>query len=198
MAHTDLIVLRKIQYRETSIIVAGLSAEFGRLDIIVKGAKKLSSKTFPAVDLFREISVEIEPGKRNLYSVYSADLIANHDNIASCHSNYLAACDIASFVLRNSQPEIPSPELYIAVKNAFGILSRGPTEIPYPVLVRLVYLDEHGLLPELPDHDQAKAKLLAQLVNAARGKIELPDITADYWNIFGDWIDSLCRFNELN
>lgn len=197
MNRTDLLVLRKTQYGETSLIIGGLSAEFGRLDIVVKGAKKLSSKSFPAVDLFREVNVEIQPNKQGLYSVYSADLISNHDNIVLFHKNYLEACEICSFALRNSQPDVPSPELYDAVKNAFLILMQEEAKIPYHILVKLVYLDEHGLLPELPDNNQEKAKLLEQLLNAGRGKGELPLINLEYWDQFSNWIDTLCRFNEL-
>ncbi len=198
MNRTHLIVLRKTQYRESSIIVAGLTSNYGRVDVIVKGAKKLSSKTFPAVDLFRELDIEIKHHKKNLYSVYSADLVSNHDNIASFHLNYLAACDICSFVLKNSQPNLPSPELYEAIKNIFSILSQEKTEIPYPALIKLIYLDEHGFLPELTDADKEKTELLENLLQATMGKNKIPEITPEYWEQLRLWIESLCKFHELN
>lgn len=197
MNRTALIVLRKTPYRETSLIVAGITPESGRLDMVVKGAKKLSAKTFPAVDLFREIDVEINPGQKGLHSVYSADLISNHDNIASFHKNYLAACDIAAFVLRNSQPYVSSPALYLAVKHVFSLLSEKEMSLPFPSLIRLTYLDEQGLLPEVPANDPFKIQLQAQLLEAALGNNELPDINRDYWLKLSDWIDGLCRFHEL-
>jgi DNA repair protein RecO len=198
MERTNLLVLRKTQYKETSIIVAGLSAEYGRLDIVVKGAKKLSSKNFPTVDLFREIDIEVNHKKKGLYSVYSTDLVANHDNIASFHTNYMQACNICSFALRNSQPGIPSPELYAALKNIFYTLTLQEAKIPYPVLIKLVYLDEHGFLPEIPDNEKEKAHLLEKLINAGMGKNALPEISSEYWEQLNNWVDALCQFHELH
>lgn len=198
MDRTNLIVLRKTQYRETSLIIAGITPDSGRIDILVKGAKKISAKNFPAVDLFREVNVEVNLQKHNLHSVYSADLIANHDNIASFHQNYLAACDIANFVLRNSQPDVPTPKLYTSVKHIFNSLAEKKTTVPYPALIKLVYMDEQGLLPETPDNDPEKAKLLSRLIEAAMGKNTVPEIDLDYWEKLTFWIDSLCRFHELH
>ena len=192
-----LLVLRKTQYRETSIIAAGLTPEHGRLDVIVKGAKKLSSKNFPAVDLFREIEIEFDHKNNGLHSVYSADLISNHDNIVSFHSNYLQACDICSFSLRNSQPGVPSPKLYKTINNIFSMMEKEKIDIPCQALIKLVYLDEHGLLPKVPDSEKNKAELLKQLLSAAIGKEKLPEITSEYWEQLELWIDSLCHFHEL-
>lgn len=197
MNRTNLIVLRKTQYRETSLIVAGVAPDLGRLDMVVRGAKKLSSKSFPAVDLFREINVDINPQKKNLHSVYSADLLVNNDNISSFHQNYLAACEIARFVLRNSQTDIPSPELYQALKHIYGIMAEREMEVPYPALIKLTYLDEHGLLPEQSAEDSQKGELLLQLLAFASGEGEKPEINKAYWEKLSNWIDSLCRFHEL-
>lgn len=198
MNRTNLIVLRKTPYRETSLVVAGITPEMGRLDMLVKGAKKLSAKSFPAVDLFREIDVEINPQNQGLHSVYSADLITNFDNIASVHKNYLAACDIAAFVLRNSKPDVPSPEVYKAVKNIFSKMAKKEMIIPTVALIKLVYLDEHGLLPEIPDGDFDKTKLQERLIGLALGKNGIPEINQAYWQELSDWIDALCHFHELS
>lgn len=197
MNRTNLIVLRKSNYRETSLIVSGITPDSGRLDTLVKGAKKLSAKHFPAVDLFREINVELKPGQKGLNSVYSADLISNYDNIASFHQNYLAACDIASFVLRNSQPDMSAPELYKALKHVFSILATEKMTLPYTALIKLVYLYEEGLLPELPERDDVKTQLLADLLGAASGKNKLPDLDQEYWQQLNIWIEMLCKFHEL-
>ena len=43
---TNLIVLRKTPYMETSLIISGLSPDFGKLDLLAKGELKISSKKF--------------------------------------------------------------------------------------------------------------------------------------------------------
>ncbi|UKI33313.1 MAG: recombination protein O N-terminal domain-containing protein [Lentisphaeria bacterium] len=59
---TQLIVLSKQSYRESSLLLAGLSPDCGRLSLVANGAQKLSAKNFPAVDLFRELEVEFDDG----------------------------------------------------------------------------------------------------------------------------------------
>ena len=189
LSRTNLIVLRKTQYRESSIIVAGLAPELGRMDVVVKGAKKLTKKSFPSVDLFREISIEISNRKNSLHSVYSADLISNNDNIASFHSNYLIACDISKFILRSSHPELASPMLYKALKNIFHTLSIDKCEPYYLSLIKLIFLHEHGILPQFSESEKEQKNLLSQLLNHALGNGELPELDDKYWKELDKWID---------
>ena len=193
---TNYIILRKTPYHETSLILAGISREHGRIDLLVKGAKKINSKSLPVIDLFREINVHINPKKEGLQSIYSAELISNFDNIAMKKEAYLDACEISKFVLRNSHPANPSPETYNAVKRAFSILASEKTTSCSP-LVKLAYLDEHGLLPDLPENRNKDSLLLKKLLDAAKGNSEIPEISQEYMNDITEWIDSLCKFNEL-
>ena len=192
----NYIILRKTPYHETSLILAGISCEHGRVDLLVKGAKKIGSKSLPAIDLFREINVNINPEKDGLQAIYSAELVSNFDNIALKKEAYLDACEISKFVLRNSHPSNPSPETYNAVKIAFQLLSEGNDLFCTP-LVKLVYLAEHGLLPELPEGQQKEAELMSQLIGVAKGNNNLPDISKEYMDDINSWIDSICKFNEL-
>jgi recombinational DNA repair protein (RecF pathway) len=55
---TTIIVLKKIPYQESSLIVSSISAEYGKVDFIVKGARRITKKKQPIVDLFRELNIE--------------------------------------------------------------------------------------------------------------------------------------------
>ena len=107
MAVSELIILKKIPYKESSLIVSGLSSEFGRLDFVAKGAEKISKKKFPAIDLFRIVSIEFNPDKDFLQSVYKAEIIENFDAIAESSASFKEACAIAAFVLKNTKPHTP-------------------------------------------------------------------------------------------
>ena len=192
----NCIILRKTPYRESSLIAAGITAEFGRLDLLIKGAKKVSSKSLPAVDLFREINITIKPDKEGLQSVYSAEMVSCFDDIAMHKKNYLDACEISKFILRNIHQGVPSPVLYAALKNALRALT-SPTTIQYTPLVKLVFLEEHGLIPELPPEKVRESKLLEELLKSAKGYCHLPDISEEYMNLIYEWIDSLCKYNSL-
>ena len=44
---TTYIILRKIPFQDSSLIVSGLSPEFGRLDFLLRGARGTGAKKFP-------------------------------------------------------------------------------------------------------------------------------------------------------
>ena len=191
------IILRKTPYQETSLILAGISDNYGRIDLLVRGAKKISSKSLPAIDLFREIEININPRKEGLQPIYTAELISNFDNIAMNKNSYLDACEISKFVLRNSHPAIPSPIAYKSIKTAFSALSSSG-DISYSPLVKLALLEEHGVLPKLPTARKNEEKLLQKLLAASKGEGELPEISPEYMIEIEKWINTLCSYNELD
>ncbi|HBC88322.1 MAG TPA: DNA repair protein RecO [Lentisphaeria bacterium] len=199
MISTPVLVLRKTPYSETSIIAATLSPEHGRLDFMIKGARQISRKKFPQVDLFRELEVHFHHNNSGLNNIHSVELISSFDNIASFPSNYLSGCEIATFVLRNSQSMIPSPEVYSALKTSFSALSSSKTDIPWTALLKLVYLDEHGFLPEDMDlsGDSKKQEVMENLLDAVILGSPLPDFPSKTWQKLAEWADKLCKYHEL-
>ena len=194
---TEYIILRKTPYQETSLILAGISSHYGRIDLLVRGAKKIGSKSLPAIDLFREIEININPRKEGLQPIYAAELISNFDNIAMNKNSYLDACEISKFILRNSHPHIPIPIAYKSVKTALSALSNSG-ETRYSPLVKLALLEEHGVLPKLPLGRKNESELLQKLLTASKGEGELPEISPDYMIEIEKWINTLCRYNELD
>lgn len=199
MFSTSVLVLRKTPYSESSIIAATLSPDHGRLDFLIRGAKKISGKKTPQVDLFRELHVEFRMKNTGLQNLYTCELLNFYDGIASFPENYLKACEIGTFILRNSHPMIPCPEVYFAIKNAFEALSKSHTDIPWAELVKLVFLDEHGFLPEDLSlaGDSRKTEAVEKLINSAVSGPPLPDLTLKAWRKIAEWIDELSRYHEL-
>ena len=199
MISTPVLVLRKTPYSESSIIAATLSPDHGRLDFVIRGARKISGKKMPQVDLFRELHVDFRMKNSGLQNLYSCDLLNFYDSIASYPDNYLKACEIGTFILRNSHPMIPCPEVYFAMKNAFDALSKSGADIPWAELVKLVFLDEHGFLPEdlSAAGDSRKTEAVEKLINSVVSGNPLPDFPVKTWRKIADWIDELCRYHEL-
>jgi DNA repair protein RecO len=199
MISTSVLVLRKTPYSESSIIAATLSPDHGRLDFVIRGAKKISVRKMPQVDLFRELHVDFRMKNSGLQNLYSCELLNFYDGIASFSDNYLKACEIGTFVLRNSHPMIPCPEVYSAVKNAFEALSKSRTDKPWAELVKLVFLDEHGFLPEdlSVTGDSKKTDAVERLISAVISGNPLPAFPPKTWRKLADWVDELCRYHEL-
>ena len=200
---TDLLVLRKTPYKETSLIINTLSRDYGRLDFIVQGGKRVSKKSFPVIDLFREIHAEFKMNESGFNKLYSKELVANHDAIVNYPDNYLAACEITKFLSANTQPHLAVPMLYTAAKNSLAQLSVCKQAVPWAAIVKLVYLFEQGLLPELlggegsRESEESKRELLDRIICFALGKLDVPEINLNYWRILGEWVDSLCSYHGL-
>ena len=193
---TNIIILRKTPFQDTGLILAGLSAELGRVDVLVKGARSVGGKKSTIADLFRVIGVEVNPKCDGLQATYSLELIEVFDDIALRHESYLDACAISEFALRNSHPGVACPEFHLAVKLAFSRLSREKCANS-ATLVKLAFLDEHGFLPEADPGHPDSAQLLTQLVHAAKGMKPIPNLPTDYMIRFSQWIDTLCSYHEL-
>ncbi len=212
MPATNLIVLKKVPFQESSLIISGLSAEHGKLDFLIKGAFRTGKKKFPAVDLFREIQADYRDQHHRLQSLYKVELVKAFDNVAANPQNYLEACATARFVLKNIHPGVESPELYQALHTALDRWSGSAPDVkqfPHPkaigALVKLAFLDEHGMLPEqlhqaAPDNhslDQQR-ELLDKLINAAAGSSPPPELPETYWHKLDKWINALCSYQGMS
>ncbi len=203
MTSTDIVVLRKTPYSESSLIIASLSPDFGRLDFLIRGARRLEKKKFPQVDLFRELNVHFREDKSGLHTLNSVELVRSHDGVALDIESFTGASRMASFVLRNSHPMIPGRRLYKSLTAMLARLSREKMHGSAVEFVKLVYLDEHGLLPKtLGDAADKKAeadrhKFLDKLLAALLEGAPLPQFSDNYWKAFSAWISELCAYHEL-
>lgn len=192
MAVSELIILRKQPYKESSLLVSGLSGEFGRFDFIAKGAEKISKKKFPAIDLFRIVAIDFNPDRDTLQSIYKAEMVENFDAVAESSSSFREACSIASFVLKNTKPHMHCDLLFRAVRTAFSRLCAAYGKFPCLALVKLAYLDENGLLPEYD-------KNIERLLSVAQGKSDDTGLKDDESvRKIAQWLDSLCVYHGIN
>ena len=199
---TQLIVLSKQPYRESSLLLSGLSPDFGRLNLVANGAQKLSAKNFPAVDLFRELEVEFDDaGKSDLHTARRLELAAEFDAIAADPRHFRMAGRIGSFLLKNAVPNVPLPYTYDALRSVLAQLCLGEdaperwTMEQCAVVIRITYLYENGLLPEASDPRQND--FLENLVAAGIENSALPACRPDYWKTLNEWLSSLLDFHHL-
>lgn len=199
---TQLIVLSKQSYRESSLLLAGLSPDCGRLSLVANGAQKLSAKNFPAVDLFRELEVEFDDGgKSDLHTARRLEIATEFDAIAADPRHFRMAGRIGSFLLKNAVPNVPLPYTYDALKSVLSQLCT-PSGTPgcwnmvqCSVVIKTAYLYENGLLPEASDPRQND--FLENLVAAGIENSALPACRPDYWKTLNEWLSSLLDFHHL-
>ena len=195
---TNIIVIRKNLFKESSFLVTGFSPALGKIDIIVKGARSLKSKKLPVIDLFRVLEIEVNKNLHKLQAVYNASLINSYDEIANCYQNFTKACNICNFIYFNIHPEVSCPLTYQAIVNVFEILAENKKfSLPLDTLVILMFLYENGFLPEIPDDNTGRKKLFDNIILALLKKYEFPDLPQDYWRELANWINSICSFHNI-
>lgn len=209
LVSSNVIVLRKMPYKESSLILGTLSAEFGKIDLIAKGARKLSKKQFPAFDLFREVQVSFSnTGKDNLHTAINAELIRSNDALANIPENFETAGKIADFILKNSAPDLPSPLVYDALRNILRnwALEGDKQDFPWTrqqcsVIIKTSYLYENGLLPDLgePETKQAyqQQRIIEKIIECGNEGTPLPDLSDFWWSQLNKWLNQLIKHHQL-
>ncbi len=190
---TDFLVLRKTPYSDTSLIVAGLAPDRGQVHLLARGARRLGKRRFPMVDLFRVLRVQYRPARAGLASLRSAELKEDFSAISRSAERFVTAGRLARFALDNTHQRLASPLFFSAFRGALRRLA--DTELSAEsdqalmdaavVCVVLVFLAEHGLLPDGPDPEKIRRQKL--LLDAALGSGPLPALPPERWRALREW-----------
>ena len=189
---TRYMILRKTPFRDTSLVVAGISADHGRLDFVLKGARAIGKKQFPTADVFREFLLEFRPSRRaeSMPTLVSLDLTASHDGIAQSMDCYLAACSFAAETLRRAQPMLEMPLAWQAFSVMLTRMERTLSpKIPL-MLARLAVLREHGMLSDVVPYPDLLGALFRCSVDA---DAPWPEIDETALSRIDGWVETRCR-----
>ena len=113
IVRAEAICLRVQDYMESSKLVTLYSPEQGKVNCIARGARRLKSKFGAALDLFA-VSRVIYYWREttSLYNLSDAELVRPFPPLAQLPERFLAAEQMAEFVLRTAQPHDPHPDVY--------------------------------------------------------------------------------------
>lgn len=196
---TRYIILRKIPYQESSLVVSGISPDFGRLDFLLKGARSSGGKKFPYAGLFRELQVEFRenPSGSGLLYMKSHEPLANFDAIASYPENYLLLCDWVQFLLKHTRPMLELHDAYASLLLALSRLTRpGGGEFQLAA-AKLVFLQESGFVPNPPPDDTKRAAALESILAYAMDPEQPePEFSPEYRTRLIRWIGDLCKYAD--
>lgn len=192
MPRTPCIILRKTPFQETGLILACLSPDFGRIDLLCRGIRKFGKRSFPVASLFREISIDFREPKTSsgLVSLRAPEPILSHDALAEEPSAFLAACSLASFLLRNIRPMVSLPDTYRALSRMLNQTAETGTATPWLTYVKLVFLCENGLVSVPPERQNILDSVTAFAVGDLDGP---PPFRIDYQERFLRWIEDMAE-----
>jgi DNA repair protein RecO (recombination protein O) len=142
IVRSEAICLRVRDYHESSKLVTFFTLERGKVNCLAKGARRLRSKFGAALDIFAQSRIMYYLRETSdLYTLSDAELVHSFSGLASGPERFLAAEQMAEFVLRTIQPHDPSPQLYrllLSYLSTIESVSPGPQPIipgPFPTLV---------------------------------------------------------------
>jgi hypothetical protein len=197
-------VLRKTPYAEASLVVAGISPEFGQLHFMVRGSRRLGRRSFPLVDLFRVLEVQYRPGKGDLLTWSSAELAADYAGVARDPETFEAAGWLAKFALSNVPAQVEHARFFQAMQVGLGRLQsavRRPDAAAVAAAVRigvcLVFLDESGQLPDYAHRPEQAAKR-EFLLRMALGEEAIPERSLPDWQRLEVWTLTQLRQAECH
>jgi recombinational DNA repair protein (RecF pathway) len=123
IVRSEAICLRVQDYHESSKLVTFFTLERGKVSCLAKGARRLRSKFGAALDLFAQSRIIYYSHEtRTLFTLSDAELVRSFSSLALLPERFLAAEQMAEFVLRVIQPSDPSPQLYQLLLNYLSTL----------------------------------------------------------------------------
>jgi DNA repair protein RecO (recombination protein O) len=138
------ILLRRIRFSDTSLIVSWFSQERGKLKTVAKGALRANSSFAGKLDLFFQCELTVGWSQRSeLHSLREIVLIKHFAGIRRNYPNTLAAGYFSELVDETTEPEHPEATIYELLVRAFLYLEEKP------VTARAVHFFEHELAKNL-------------------------------------------------
>lgn len=198
---TSYLVLHKQPYGDTSLIVGGLTPAYGYLRCLIRGARKISRKHFPVVDIFRVLDITLTVADSDLHSCRSVDLIKSYEAVAADMTAYQTAGWLSLFIQRNILAETSCEKLYQAVITAlkrmdYVVKERGLFKINHGKAlicgVVAVFLEENGLYP-YGENDTTTAEQRRILLEMGLGKRRPLKFSEEKWDQTYQWLAALMQ-----
>jgi DNA repair protein RecO (recombination protein O) len=140
---TEAIVLRSMKYGETSRILTLYTRDYGRLSVIVKGARAAKSKYGMALDVMSHSAVVMyTKEQRELQLLTQADLIEQYRGIVDHPERLMYGFALLEFISATVHGEEAHEELYdVLVSSLAALNAEGarPSNVLLHYLLRLIH-----------------------------------------------------------
>ena len=177
---TELLILRKTPYQDNTLIVGGISPEYGRMGFSMGMPSGRARKAGAYFDLFQVLQVEYRGSGEELSHCRKSS------GVASCRVGFEAACFLARFAMANILPRVSMPAFFRAMEVSLVRLCSADTQ-PEPVLTGagLTFLNESGLLsPQtMTPREAAQCQMLLEMASGGAS----PALEASVWTSLWDW-----------
>ena len=126
METTAAILLRKIPFSETSVIVSWLTEAHGKIKTVAKGARRPKSPFAGKLDLFFEAEIQwVRSRKSELHILKELVLREPFDGLRARYDRTRLAAYFVELIETVTEPEHAAPELYDLMRRALRYLNDG-------------------------------------------------------------------------
>jgi len=77
---TEGLVIKKMPFGEADFLVRVLTKDFGKMDVLAKGARKTASKLNPHLDILNHIRMQFVKNGERIPTLMDAEIIAKYDD----------------------------------------------------------------------------------------------------------------------
>lgn len=151
LVRTEGVILRSINYSESSKILTLLSPAQGRVSVIAKGARRPKSPFRASTEpLMHVVIVYADKATRDVQTLTQCDVLDAFDGMTHDLTALAAASYVAEVAGAVAQSRHAAPELYRALCTTLLLLDQAPAHAPGILLwgMRRV-LDAAGLAPQV-------------------------------------------------
>lgn len=122
----EALILRRVKYSETSLIVTLFTREFGRVDALAKGARRPKSNLCGHFDFLAHEEITLfRRARSGLDLITAAAGFSDFPQLRQSPARFAAASIIAEIILVACQPHDPHPQLFRSALTAWQTLNNG-------------------------------------------------------------------------
>ena len=151
LSKTECIILHKIKYSESSLIVHGYTREHGKISFILQGIRKKNSRM--KANLFQplfllDLDIDLK-SKRQLQRIREAKNSYPFQSIPYDFATRSVALFLAEFLYKTLQEEEPNPDLFDFIASHVKLLDMKGERVPNFHIYFLLQLSKYlGFFPE--------------------------------------------------
>lgn len=145
---TEGVVLKKRDFQEADKIITLYTKEYGKINCIAKGVKRITSRISARVEIFTHSYFLIAPGK-NLYLIIDAEIINSNRCLKERLDLFLISSSIVE-VLEKTQPEgEANKKIFSLLISAFNSLSKSNFPVSVLRIFQANLIKISGYTPQL-------------------------------------------------
>ena len=148
MDQTEAIVLRTVEYSESSYILSLYSRNFGKLEAIAKGGRRLKSSYESSLDILSCVQVGVIRKRNDVLDILTESKLVRRFRVEPLtYPGMFAGYTAVELVNSLTETENPNPQLYDLLKYAIWDFGRGSFTTRSLIRFEWLLLDHLGLRP---------------------------------------------------